>query len=96
MNPSFLLTALIVVIGFIVWLVRLEGKVSNNSTKIELQQKAQEKLATEVEHHRFNTEIHFNHRLSQEVDQRNKDRFGHIEKRLDEVMKKLDDIAEKQ
>jgi len=95
-NPSFLLTAGLVIIGFIVWLVRLEGKVSNTAAINEQQQKTIDKLSTEVEHHRFNDKIHFNERIAGEVDKGNERRFTGIERRLDEISGKLDTIAAKQ
>jgi hypothetical protein len=87
---------LVPVIGGVVWLVRLEGKVSHTAAINEQQQKTIDKLAAELEHHRFNEEVHFNRRISQEVDKSYDRRFGAIEKQLGEISVKLDTIAAKQ
>jgi predicted HicB family RNase H-like nuclease len=96
LNPSLLMTVFVAIVGFVVWLVRLEGKVSNATNTNEQQQKTIDKLAGELEHHRFNDEVHFNRRITQEVEKSYDRRFGAIEKQLGEISTKLDKIAQKQ
>lgn len=87
------MTAALGVIGFIVWLVRLEGKISSQATTIARKEKEIEKLIVECEAHRSNSDIHFNLRINQEVDRRNEHRFHTIETQLSEINRKLDRIA---
>ena len=93
LQPSFLVPAASGVITFIVWLVRLESKTSTINKDLSLFLKTIDKLEAILSMHVANGEIHFNHRISQEVDKRNEHRFQTIEGQLQEINRKLDRIA---
>lgn len=95
LDPRFLLPLLLSVIGLIGWLVRLEAKTIGNvqiATKLEQENAA---LWKELENHRLNQDIHFNLRISQQVEQANERRFTTIEKQLAQINDKLDRMAER-
>jgi len=94
-HPAFILSAASAVIGLIVWLVRLEGKISANETNYARLEKEYEKVAADLEKHRTNADIHFNLRVSNQVEQANERRFTTIERQLSEINGKLDRLAEK-
>ncbi len=95
-HPAFILSFVSAVIGLIVWLVRLEGKISANETNIGRLDKEYEKCVGDLEKHRTNADIHFNLRVSNQVEQANERRFSTIEHQLTEINGKLDRIAERQ
>ncbi len=95
-HPAFILSFASAVIGLIVWLVRLEGKISTTETNVGRLEKEYEKVVSDLEKHRTNADIHFNLRVSNQVEQANERRFGTIERQLTEINAKLDRIAEKQ
>jgi hypothetical protein len=96
LHPTLILGVATGIIGFIVWLVRLEGKNASNATTIARLEKEVEKLTGELERHRSNQDIHFNLRISTQVEQANERRFQTIESQLSQINHKLDRMAEKQ
>lgn len=82
-------------IGFVVWLIRLEGRHNQNEkTLIRLETDSSD-LWKVIEEHRLNADIHFNLRVSSQVEQSNERRFQTIENQLKEINQKLDRMAEK-
>lgn len=80
-------------IGFIAWLIRLEGKVAQAliaNAKLEAEN---EKLWSELERHKENQDIHFNQKVSAEVEKGNTRRFETIEHQLGEINRKLDSLT---
>jgi uncharacterized membrane-anchored protein YhcB (DUF1043 family) len=96
LNPTLILGLVSGTIGFIVWLVRLESKNASNATTIARLEKELEKTVADLEKHRTNQDIHFNLRISTQVEQSNERRFQTIEQQLVQINQKLDRIAEKQ
>jgi hypothetical protein len=80
-------------VGFIVWLVRLEGRISVNLANLTRLETDMVDCRTELEDHRANAEIHFSQRLAAEVDKGNERRFITIETQLSEINRKLDNLA---
>lgn len=74
------------VIGFIGWLIRLESRVNTNSGSMA-------EIKEILQSHRENDDIHFNMRVSEQVDKRNEQRFRMIENQLKEINRKLDHLA---
>lgn len=95
-HPAFILSVASAIIGLIVWLVRLEGKIAANETNIKRIEKENEKCVLEIEKHKTNGDIHFSLRVSNQVEQANERRFSTIEHQLTEINGKLDRIAERQ
>jgi archaellum component FlaC len=58
--PTSLITLVIAIIGGIVWLVRLEGRVNRNQERWADEKDSREKMSAHVERHIENTDIHFN------------------------------------
>ncbi len=103
LTPGLFLAILLAGIGFIVWLVRLEGKVTTQATLSERLEKdfekqdaelkcENEKLKKQIADHRENTNVHFDYRISKEVDKRNEQRFVTIELSLINISEKLDKV----
>lgn len=96
LHPGFLVTVLLTVVSYVAWQVRLEGKISSNTTSIIRNEAELKDVWKEFEEHRLNADIHFNLRVSQQVDQGNERRFNHIERQLTEINTKLDKISSRQ
>lgn len=94
LDPRFLLAAGAMVIALVGWFIRLESKtVTNNQTIVRLEGEINS-LWKEFETHRLNQDIHFNLRISQQVEQGNERRFQTIERQLTQINDKLDRMAE--
>jgi hypothetical protein len=85
-TPTFVAIVVSALIGLVVKATRLQ-------TNYESLAKDHSELKAKVDAHLMNTEIHFNLRISQEVDKRNEHRFETIEDQLKEINRKLDHIA---
>lgn len=95
LDPRVLIPLAAMTITLIAWFVRLESKTFANASSIERIERAAEALWKEFEIHRLNQDIHFNLRVSNQVEQSNERRFGTIERQLTEINTKLDRLAEK-
>ncbi len=85
-----------VVIGFIAWLVRLEGKATAALASHDKLEIVTDKLWNDIEKHKENQDIHFNQRMSALVEKGNTVRFETIEHQLTEINRKLDQIANRE
>jgi hypothetical protein len=93
LHPGFIVPTVMGLIGFIAWLIRLEGKVAQAliaNAKLEAEN---EKLWSELERHKENQDIHFNQKVSAEVEKGNTRRFETIEHQLGEINRKLDSLT---
>lgn len=81
-----LLSLAIALIGFVGWLIRLESVASQTRQDVS-------ELKQSFNAHRDNSDIHFNIRVSEQVDRRNEHRFKTIEDQLHEINRKLDHMA---
>lgn len=95
LDPRFLFPLIVSVIGLIGWFVRLESKTVTNSQAIIRLEKEVSDIWKELESHRMNQDIHFNLRISQQVEQGNERRFQTIERQLSQINDKLDKLAER-
>lgn len=84
-NPGFLLSFFIAVIGFIAWLVRVEGKTAGNAQKMTEIEKDLESIWKEFEAHRLNALIHFDKDHSRTVQLNNEKQFTRMELELTEI-----------
>lgn len=92
-TPTVFVALISAVVGLIVKAVRLQSKVDGQQEDIkQLTATMAETKATLVAH-KDNSDIHFNERVSREVDKRNEQRFTTIEGQLREINGKLDRIA---
>lgn len=89
MTPAFIVPIALGLIGFIIWLVRLEGKNSQNAGAMAKIEKEIEKLQLEIEAHRSNQDIHFNIRIAEEVDKRNEERYANIKESIADLHRKF-------
>ena len=94
-SPAFVFTLIIAAVGFVAWLIRLEGKATaaltaNGKLEGEIAQ-----LWNELERHKENQDIHFNQKVSAEVEKGNTRRFETIEHQLGEINAKLDRLTNK-
>lgn len=94
-HPTFLLSLAATIVGLIIWFVRLEAKTATNANNIERLEKELKEVYEDFDKHRLNQEIHFNLRISQQVEQGNERRFATIEKQLEAINNKLDKMAGK-
>lgn len=96
LHPAFLVTVLVTLVSYVAWQVRLESKISSNTSLITRLERELENIWKEFEAHRLNSDIHFNVRISNQVEQSNERRFQHIEHQLREINTKLDKISSRQ
>ena len=87
-TPTLVALVVSAIVGLIVKATRLQSSVTELT-------KSNSELKGIVDAHRMNTDIHFNLRISQEVDKRNEHRFETIEDQLKEINRKLDHIADR-
>ncbi|MBS1793366.1 MAG: hypothetical protein JSS81_05900 [Acidobacteria bacterium] len=106
MQPGFLLSLVIALIGFISWLVKLERRNAALEKEVARLQTEKEKEHTEITReiremrreidlHQRNVDVHFNQKVSEQVDRRNEQRFQTIEGHINEIKSMLRQITEK-
>lgn len=84
-TPTVIVALISAVVGLIVKAVRLQSKVDHLADESSELYGKIGRLDGVLTAHRENTDIHFNLRLSQEVDRRNEQRFVTIERQLGEI-----------
>lgn len=89
---AFLLTILGTVIAFVRWGVSLEAKNARSAEKIERLERDEKETRDKLDAHMINATIHFSQEVSKQVDEKNKQRFEHIETELGEINGKLDSL----
>lgn len=94
-TPTVFVALISAVVGLIVKAVRLQSKVDGQQEDIKQLTATQVELKATLHAHKDNGEIHFNERVSREVDKRNEQRFSTIEGQLREINGKLDRLATK-
>jgi hypothetical protein len=94
-DPRVLIPLGIAIVGLIAWFIRLEAKNQANAVEVARLERELTEIWKEFETHRLNQDIHFNVRVSNQVEQGNERRFGTIERQLTEINTKLDRLAEK-
>jgi len=93
LTPTVIVALVGAVVGLIVKAVRLQSKVDAQGHEIvELEKDNAATRALLVEH-KSNENIHFNLRISQEVDKRNEQRFTSIETSLREIKEMVRGLA---
>lgn len=85
LHPNFIATVFAGVVALVVWFIRLESKAAANKLSIDRIDKEIERLKLEIEDHRQNAEIHFDKRITQQVDGRYNDRFRRLENDIHEI-----------
>ena len=95
LDPRFLFIVVTAVITLVGWFVRLEMKTVQNSTEMTTVKSEIATISKDHEAHRMNQDIHFNLRISQQVEQGNERRFVTIERQLGQINDKLDKMAER-
>lgn len=95
LDPRVLIPLIVAVVTVIFWFARLESKTTANGNALARLENEVEGLWKDFETHRLNQDIHFNLRVSNQVEQSNERRFGTIEKQLNEINQKLDKMAER-
>lgn len=95
-QPAVLVGIVSAIVGLIVKAVRMQTRVDRIEEDFKTRETAHAELKAAFAAHKDNSDIHFNLRISQEVDRRNEQRFVTIERQLGEINVKLDKIAEKE
>lgn len=95
-HPTVLVGLVSAIAGLIWRISRLQTKTDRLEEENKAQAAAQAATQAAFQSHKENSDIHFNLRISQEVDRRNEQRFVMIEKQLGEINGKLDRLAEKE
>jgi len=93
LTPSVIAILGSAVVGLIVKAVRLQTNVDALTRNDAEQDESIKNLTASLLAHSNNADVHFNLRISQEVDKRNEQRFVTIERQLGEINGKLDRIA---
>lgn len=91
----FCLTGLGVVIAFVRWGIGLEAKNSRLAEKVDRSEKDIAELETKLTGHMLNTAVHFNAEVSKQVDEKNEQRFGHLENQLAAVAASVEKLVGK-
>lgn len=92
-HPAVIITLAGAFISLIFWFARLEGRINQTVVDIEALDEVLAEVNERLSEHERNSDIHFNLRISQEVDRRNEQRFQTIERQLGEINRKLDRLA---
>ncbi|HQU83925.1 MAG TPA: hypothetical protein PKY59_12395 [Pyrinomonadaceae bacterium] len=110
MSPLFHPAILIFLVSsyttFVVWIVRLERRNAVCENEIERLKKDRDtdnaenekyfaEIKTKLDVHQLNGDIHFNQKVTEQVDKRNELRFQTIENHIGEMKQMLTKIAEK-
>lgn len=93
LHPGFIVPAVAGLIGFISWLIRLEAKSTANAVANAKLEAENSQIWGELERHKENQDIHFNQKVSAEVEKGNTRRFETIEHQLGEINRKLDSLT---
>lgn len=94
-HPGFVLSLISALVVLISWFIRLEAKIQANANAIARGEHDFKQLQHEFEQHRLSQDIHFNQRISQQVEAGNERRFSTIENQLTQINHKLDKLAER-
>ncbi|MCW5959281.1 MAG: hypothetical protein KIS76_03910 [Pyrinomonadaceae bacterium] len=95
LHPAFLFTVAAALVGYVAWQIRIESKVAANAGAIGRLETELHELRSAFDKHQLNADIHFNLRISTQVEASNERRFTHIEQQLKQINDKLDRISEK-
>lgn len=93
LSPGLLVAVALAAIGFIAWLIRLESKVNGTDKAVTKLDQSVEDTWKDLEHHRTNEGVHFNQRLANEVEQRQKDRMDRMAMDIAEIKGMVKEIA---
>lgn len=85
LHPGFIVPAVAGLIGFISWLIRLEAKSTANAVANAKLEAENSQIWGELERHKENQDIHFNQKVSAEVEKANARRFETIESELKDI-----------
>lgn len=81
------------IIGFIVWLIRLESKVNMTEKETVRLDESGSETWKEFDAHRSTSAIHFDQRLASEVAARQSERMGRIESDVREIKDIVKELA---
>lgn len=88
-SPTVLISLALALIGYIVWQVRLEAKLSAISDSLKRIETEQKDYWDEFEKHRLNPEIHFDKGHSRTVQDNNDRQFARMERDISEIKQML-------
>lgn len=94
-QPAVLIGLVAAIVGLIVKAVRLQTKVDGQEDDIKGLTAVVAEQKGVLTAHKENSDIHFNLRMSQQVDEKNEFRFRTIEGQLGEINHKLDRLTER-
>ncbi len=77
-------------IGFVGWLIRLEGKTNANLEHLVRLETDLHQSLKNFDDHRMNNDIHFSIRVNTQVEERHKQRFETLENSIKQVDVKLE------
>lgn len=92
---GFSLTSLGALIAFIRWGIALEAVNARQSERCDRLEVNLKEYREKTEHHMFDNKVHFNSEVSRQVDEKNNQRFKHIEDELNEINGKLDTLMDR-
>lgn len=95
LDPRFLAPTIIVLVGAIIWLVRLEGKVNSVCEDVEAMSGDLDKLRTRFYEHVTNLTLHHNEQAVNEFRTALERRFSGVESSLEAIKGKLERMAAK-
>ncbi len=93
LTPTVIVALVGAVVGLVVKAVRLQSKVDSQGHEIVELEKDNAATRALLDEHKSNENIHFNLRISQEVDKRNEQRFTSIETSLREIKEMVRGLA---
>lgn len=92
---GLLLACLGVIVAFIRWGISLEAKHARSSERCDRLEQDEKELRDKLEAHQLDAKIHVSHEVSRQVDEKNNQRFKHIEDELNEINGKLDTLMDR-
>ena len=94
-SPTVLVSIGLASIGYIVWQVRLEAKLSAISDSLKRIEMDQSNHWSEFEKHRLNHDIHFDKGRSRTVQDNNDKQFARIERDIGEIKQMVMQLIQK-
>jgi hypothetical protein len=94
-SPTMLASLGLALIGYIVWQVRLESKLSAISDSLKRIETEQNDSWKEFENHRLNGEIHFDKSHSKTIQATNEKEFARLESDIKEIKQMVRELIKR-
>ncbi|MBK8810694.1 MAG: hypothetical protein IPN69_08175 [Acidobacteria bacterium] len=95
LQPAILIFGISAILGFVTWLIRQEGKITQALERIAKLELAAEEIRHEIIDHKDRENLHFNERVARQVEEKNDARFGRLEADIKEIKQMVRDLTKR-